>query len=362
MSDDTRIASVTLEPLNVPLANDFAISQGTLSQAANVLVRISLSSGAVGLGEMAPFPDLTGETQHTSLDCGRDVVGLLLEQSVFEYRRLFEVMKEAAPHAPAARCGMEMALLDALTQHLDIPLWAFLGGATRHSQHYTDMTIPVFNQQRTLALARQWYERGFRRLKLKVGVDVDEELRKILAIQGLLPDVDFVLDANGGFDYADAIHFVEQLAKQKIRLALLEQPVASGDLESMARLRSNLRAPLVADESASSPQDVIEICKANAADVINLKIMKSGIRETIQMMLLARSHGLKLMIGGMLETRLAMGCSLALVVGLGGIDYLDLDTPLLLAEDPFRGGYVYDGPLLVTSNAPGLGIVSKSQA
>jgi L-alanine-DL-glutamate epimerase-like enolase superfamily enzyme len=356
MPDDTRIAHVAVEPLNVPLAEDFAISQGTLTLAANVLVRVTLSSGAKGLGEMAPFPDLTGETQEGSSQYGRKLAELLLDQPIFQYRHLFQLMKEAAPMAPAARCGMEMALLDAFTKHLDIPLWAFLGGAARRSPHATDITIPVFDQERTLALARHWYERGFRRLKLKVGVDSGEELRKIIAIQGLLPDVDFVLDANGGFTYAEALHFVAELAKHNIRLALLEQPVAAKDLEGMAHLRSHLNAPLVADESASSPEDVLAVCRAGAADVINLKIMKSGIRETIQMAVIARVHDVKLMIGGMLETRLAMGCSLALVVGLGGIDYLDLDTPLLLAADPFLGGYIYAGRFLQITDEPGLGM------
>lgn len=91
-----------------------------------------------------------------------------------------------------------------------------------------------------------------------------------------------------------------------------------------------------------------------------MKIMKSGIRESIQMALLARAHDLKVMIGGMLETRLAMGCSLALVVGLGGIDYLDLDTPLLLASDPFVGGYSYEGCHLVASEESGLGVRVRS--
>ena len=169
---DTRIADVHLEPLNVPLADTFTISQGALTSATNVLVRITLSSGTVGLGEMAPFPDLTGETQATSQDCGQKLAGCLVDQSIFEYRRLFEAMMEAAPHQPAARCGLEMALLDALSRHLRIPLWALLGGAARSVTHRTDMTIPVFDLDRTLQLADHWYERGFRRLKLKVGVDV----------------------------------------------------------------------------------------------------------------------------------------------------------------------------------------------
>ena len=117
---------------------------------------------------------------------------------------------------------------------------------------------------------------------------------------------------------------------------------------------------LVADESARSVEDVIQLAQAGAADHINLKIMKAGLRETIQMALVARALGMGLMIGGMLESRLAMACSFSLVLGLGGIDYLDLDTPLLLARDPWEGGYRYEGATLLPWNEPGLGLSPRS--
>jgi L-alanine-DL-glutamate epimerase-like enolase superfamily enzyme len=101
--------------------------------------------------------------------------------------------------------------------------------------------------------------------------------------------------------------------------------------------------------------DARRVIAAEAADVVNLKIMKSGLAQTIEIARAVRAAGLGLMIGGMMETRLAMAVSFSLVLGFGGIDHLDLDTPLLMSEDPWIGGYSYDGPRLVPSSEPGLG-------
>src|SRR5206468_8577908 len=90
-----------------------------------------------------------------------------------------------------------------------------------------------------------------------------------------------------------------------------------------------------------------DVCSSDlAADFINIKIMKSGLLAALDIAAYARAAGLRLMIGGMVETRIAMGCSFGLVLGRGGFDLLDLDTPLLLATDPVKGGYRYEGPKL----------------
>jgi len=80
------------------------------------------------------------------------------------------------------------------------------------------------------------------------------------------------------------------------------------------------------------------------------------VAEAIEIASFTKQAGLKLMIGGMIESRIAMGCSFSLVLGLGGFEILDLDTPLLLARDPVEGGYQYNGPRLVPWQASGLGM------
>jgi L-alanine-DL-glutamate epimerase-like enolase superfamily enzyme len=137
-------------------------------------------------------------------------------------------------------------------------------------------------------------------------------------------------------------------------IVLLEQPVMRDDLDSMAAIRRETGIPVAADESVRSLADAREVVARGAADYINIKIMKTGVDEAIKIASFTKASGLKLMIGGMLETRIAMGCSFSLVLGLGGFDVLDLDTPLLLAGDPVTGGYRYEDSRLQPWSGPGL--------
>src|SRR5437867_3087796 len=143
------------------------------------------------------------------------------------------------------------------------------------------------------------------------------------------------------------------------RLVLLEQPVVKEDLDGLASLRHLTGVPIVADESVRSILDVRNVLERQAADYINIKIMKSGLLDAMGIVAYARAYGLRLMIGGMVETRIAMGCSFGLALGLGGFDVLDLDTPLLLAADPVKGGYRYDGPRLLPWSGAGLDVEAQ---
>ena len=122
----------------------------------------------------------------------------------------------------------------------------------------------------------------------------------------------------------------------------------------MAAIRRETGIPVAADESVRSLTDAREVVARGAADYINIKIMKTGVAEAVEIASFTKASGLKLMIGGMIETRIAMGCSFSLVLGLGSFDVLDLDTPLLLANDPVTGGYRYDGSHLQSWTGSGL--------
>ena len=351
-----RIEQIALYPLDVGLAQRFTVSSGSLDRARLGAVRVILDSGHEGWGEMAPFPAITGETPEGTLEAANSVREYLLGAQLWEYRRLFTGLKERLPEAPAARCGLETAMLDAFSRSLGVPLWAFLGGADLKGPHVTDITIPVTDPEATVALALDWHRRGFRRFKLKIGVDADLEIEKIARVAQACPAAQFILDANAGYELSEARRFLSGLRPLLPRVALLEQPLAPLDFEGAAVLRAEYSVPVAADESVRSAKDVVALAQAGAADVINVKIMKSGLRESIQMALVARALGLRLMIGGMMETRLAMGCSFALVLGLGGFEHLDLDTPLLLTSDPWDGGFSYQGPTLLPWYEPGLGV------
>ncbi|MER3423561.1 MAG: dipeptide epimerase, partial [Nitrospiraceae bacterium] len=228
---------------------------------------------------------------------------------------------------------------------LNSPLWGFWGGAEVWERE-TDITIPITTVERTVALARGWYRKGFRLFKTKVGSDVEQDIRRLEALCRTCADIAIIADANQGFTRAECLHFVKEVKQFGAQLLLLEQPVRREDLDGMAALRRDLGIPIAADESVRSLQDAKEIVRTEAADFINIKIMKSGLLQAIDIAAFARASGLRLMIGGMVETRIAMGCSFALVLGTGSFEVLDLDTPLLLTGDPVKGGYRYSGPVL----------------
>jgi L-alanine-DL-glutamate epimerase-like enolase superfamily enzyme len=353
MTNDT-IDDVTFWPIDLPLTNPFVVATGARVVAENVFVRITLQSGVCGVGESAPFPEVGGEDRPSCLDTLALLAQSLVGHSILNYRLLAKQMADQAPGQPAARCGLETALLDAYCHAADIPMWQFWGGADVRPRE-TDITIPIVTADETLALARHWHQKGFRLFKMKVGLDVDTDIRRVEAVHNALPDVAFIGDGNQGFSREECFAFAEGVRRFGGKLLLLEQPVERDDLEGLAHIRRTTGIPVAADESVRSLADARTVVDQQAADYINIKIMKTGVLEAAEIASFTLKAGLKLMIGGMIESRLAMGCSFSLVLGMKGFDVLDLDTPLLLALDPIQGGYRYDGPMLQPWTGTGLG-------
>ncbi|MCY4612928.1 MAG: dipeptide epimerase [Nitrospira sp.] len=347
------ITNVEFCPLDLPITDPFVVATGQLQVAQNAFVRVTLHDGTTGYGEIAPFPAITGEDRESSLTKARILGEHLLGQSPLHYQRLGGEFSELAPDAPAARCGLETALLDTFTRAIRIPLWALWGGADVRVRE-TDITIPIASLERSRKLARHWHERGFRLFKIKVGHDVDDDIRRLEALHRECAGVSFVIDANQGYTYEEAATLIQGLNLFGGTLLLLEQPLAKDALEGHAKLRRDFRVPVAADESAQSLRDLQAVIRHEAADYVNIKITKSGLLEGILMATVAKAAGLRVMLGGMVETRVAMGCSYSIAMGLGGCPVLDLDTPLLLDTDPIDGGYTYEGPLLQPWYGPGL--------
>lgn len=352
------ITKVEVWPIDVPITVPFAVATGRLVTAQNLFVRVTLAGGARGYGEIAPFPEVGGEDRAACQQAATQLAKAALGQPASQYRKIARLFQDLSASHPAARCGLETALLDAHCRHHGVPLWDFWGGADVRERE-TDITIPIADLARTVALARDWYGRGFRLFKTKVGMDFHQDVRRLEAVHRALPDVAFIADANQGFTREDCLAFVKGVKRVGGRIVLLEQPVVRDDLESLAALRHLTGIPVAADESVRSLQDAKDVVRKQAADYINIKIMKSGLLDALDIAAYARAAGLRLMIGGMVETRIAMGCSFSVVLGLGGFDVLDLDTPLLLAADPVKGGYRYDGPRLIPWSGPGLDLEAE---
>ena len=333
------ISDVTATPLDIELSEPFGIATGAQELARNVLVSVTLSDGTLGIGEAAPFPAVNGETQSAVLSAFRAAQGALSGLDAERWRRAADVAKEAFPETPTARAGFESALLDALCRRFRCSLWTFFGAA--EPALVSDITIPTGSAEHAQRAALRAIEAGFTTLKVKVGGTLfDHDRARLAAIVRAAPGAQLVLDANASLSADAAIELLAALGPARSQVALFEQPTPKHDLEALRRVRELGRVPVLADESACSARDVIDLIRAQAADAINIKIMKCGIVEAMNMIGVARAANLELMIGGMVESKLAMTVSACLAAGSGGFGYVDLDTPWFMKNAPTEGGWL----------------------
>jgi L-alanine-DL-glutamate epimerase-like enolase superfamily enzyme len=353
-----RIASVSIQPWNVDLLEPFGIATGAQLLAENVLLELVLDSGERGVGEAAPFPAVSGETQAQALEALRAVEPELIGYGADDARALSPEAQALLAHAPSALAALEMALLDASCRERGVSLFQHYGG--RQSQLTTDITIPTGSAEAAAAASRRALEQGFKTLKIKVGgAPFEHDLTRLRSIAEAAPGARLLLDANASLVAAEAIALVDGLGASRSQVVLFEQPCLRRDFAGCRALRAaGIR--VAADEDARSAADVRTLHAEQAADVINLKLTKSGVTETRLMIDEARRLGFGLMMGGMVETRLAMTVSACMAGGIGGFEELDLDTPLFMRDDRLQGGFIQQGPALdVGKIASGHGVTKR---
>jgi L-alanine-DL-glutamate epimerase-like enolase superfamily enzyme len=361
--DELVVHALVARPLSVPLVEPFVIATGRVDATRSVEIEARVAfrgQTAIGLGEAACLPPVTKEDQGDVL---REVEGArssVIHRAI-TYADLATSLAEAAL-GPVARAGVETAILDAAARIAGVPLRTLLGGPVGAATTVleTDVTVPIADPAHMAALASGWFARGFRALKVKVGKDVGADARALEAIGRAVPGARLRVDANAGYTAKEAIALARLCDRLGLTVECWEQPCAAEDLDGLAEVAAALAAPVVADESATNLDDVRTLIAGRCADGVNLKLVKcGGLLPALTMGRAARAGGLKLMVGGMVETRLGMTAAAHLACALGGADFVDLDTALLLAEDPYVGGYVAAGPRYTMPDSPGLGVSKR---
>lgn len=342
----STITDVAVEPLDIPLKDPFEIALGTRTMARNIRVTVETESGAVGYGEGSPIPPVTGETRDAALDVARRAVDLLEGELVGEYRQLTNQIRSTFPGMVSALFAVETALLDAYCRDKGLALAELFGGPPRPVE--TDITIPIVSPESAAEDATEAVNAGFRHLKVKAGSDGDADLERVLAVAESAPDATLKVDANQGWTVTEAIQFERKVREHGVTLDLLEQPVRADDLPGMARVREAVSVPLAADESVFTPADALAVVRTEAADVLNIKLGKSGLLAADDIVGIAEAANLELMVGCMLESAVGIHASAHFVAGSGAFSYVDLDGNLLLDEHVTEVNYSpsidIDGP------------------
>lgn len=336
----------------------FSISSETLEQMNFSLIEITDESGLTGIGEASPFPTLTGDNINGVMPVAHEILDHLKEMTALAaLRYLRTIREETFTSSPSAYVGVEMALWDLYGKQLGIPLAGIWGGRM-FDKVTTDITMPIMAPYTVEDFWNLYKNHGFEVIKIKVSGNVSEDVDMIEALFKVVSrSTQITLDGNQGYKLDNARSLLARLEELGTTPLFFEQPLPADDWEGLKDLQNSTGVPVCLDETIITPEDAIRIVREKTASMINLKIMKSGIEETARIISIARSAGIALMIGGMLESEIAMGCSLQLACGFGGIQHFDLDTPFflkkLVCEDsPWHA----NSARLVRPVGPGLGL------
>ncbi len=331
---------IDAKPVDLKLTTPFRISRGVQAISSNVIVQIN-ANDYTGYGEASPS-EYYGESVETVLACISMFAGNLGDDP-FLIEDIMERLDEIIRLHPSAKAAVDMALYDLIGKMLGVPLYKLLGLNPKRTPH-TSFTIGIdtpSNMAKKALVARDYPI-----LKVKVGTKND--LAIIKAIRDVSPAI-MRVDANTGWTPKEAIKMINALAPYNIEF--VEQPVPAHDLAGLKLIRENVSIPIIADESCVTVEDIPRL--AECVDGVNLKLMKSnGITAVLKMIHVARAHNLRIMLGCMIESSLAITAAAHLTPL---VDYADLDGNLLIDNDPYEGVKVVNGKLELP-DAPGLGI------
>ncbi len=334
---------ISYEIKQLNLRHTWTIARNSSDIKQNVFVSLE-KDGIVGIGEAAPNVRYN-ETPESTIELIKSAIPLFENADPFEFVQLGEDIRNLCDGQTAGKAALDIALMDWVGKALNVPLYR-IWGLDPEKSPLTSFSIGIDTPE---VMAQKTKEAApYKILKVKVGMEGDEEFIK--AVRAVAPYKPIRVDANEGWkDKEIAIRKIEWLAQQGIEF--VEQPMPSKMMADHAWLKERSPIPIIADEAVKSAADIPAL--AEAYDGINIKLMKAGgLQEALRMFWMAKSMGMKIMIGCMIESSVAITAAAQLC---SLIDYADLDGNLLISNDPFVGARIIDG-YVVVNDRPGIGV------
>ncbi|TDK28348.1 dipeptide epimerase [Luteimonas aestuarii] len=353
-----KITEIRLGMLRVPLKTPFKTALRTVEAVEDIVVAIHTDTGHVGYGEAAATAVITGDTHGSIIEAiDRVIAPRLVGQDIANLNHITRLIQTSLERNTSAKAAVEIAVYDLWGQLYEAPLYRMLGGGDPVVT--TDITISVDYIDKMVADSISAVERGFESLKIKVGKDIGVDIERVKAIHAAVEGRALLrLDANQGWTAKQAVFAMHALEDAGVHLELLEQPVRAQDIAGLKYVTDRVHTPVMADESVFGPLEVIELIKQHAADIINIKLMKTGgISNAIRIADISALYGVECMIGCMIETSISVAAAVHLAVAKSDvITKVDLDGPSLCAYDPVDGGVTFSESEITIGDAPGLGI------
>ncbi len=306
---------------------------------------------------------ITGETHGSIIEAIRTVILPAIQgEDIQNLNHVVNLIQASMFTNYSAKAAVEVAVYDLFAQSFNAPLYKILGGGEPVLS--TDLTISVDYIDKMVKDAVDAVDRGFEALKIKVGKDLRVDIDRVKAIYAAVSDKALIrLDANQGWTSKQTVTALRELESSGVELEFIEQPVRGDDLEGMKYVTERVSTPVMADESTFGPKEVIDLIQMRGADIINIKLMKTGgISNAIKIADIAALYDVECMMGCMLETSIGVSAAAHVAVArASSITRVDLDAPSLGTVNPVVGGVTFNDSEIRISDAPGLGIESISE-
>lgn len=348
-----KIKHIEIYRFSIP-TEPFVIATGTMYFAQNVFIKIFTDKEIYGVGECSAFPMIVGENQDTCIVMAKEFAKILIGKDPLSIPDRMNDLDGYAAHNTTIKSAFDMALFDIAAKNAGQPLYEFLGGNKRSIE--TDITIGIDTPSDMAIAASKLKIMGCNIIKIKLGKEVNEDIERVKKIRMAVGDgVTLRLDANQGWDFDEAIFALGAIAKYDIEFC--EQPMRTWYDDRLPELVANSPIKIMADESCYNHHDARKLINSVSCSYLNIKFSKSGgILGAQKIHEVALQNGIKCMMGGMLETRIAISASMHFVLASPNITFFDMDSPLLgHLIDPVIGGITYNGCTISVPDTPGIG-------
>ncbi len=340
------IKSVRFEKIVRPLRTTFSTSLGRKDVIKSIILDIRLNDGSRGFGECPTSFVLRNESIETIEKIIHEVAPRLKNRPIEMYETMLDEYRKYYPRNPMTISGIEVALFRAYLAHRGETEFVYFGGKSGSLE--TDITIPYTTDMAVLERWLQYaFKKGFTIYKLKVSGNAETDKKLITEVYRLLRDhtdrFTIRLDGNQGFTENECLTFLDFLGGNNYPVELFEQPLKKDDYEGLREITKRSPVPIILDETVFNEADLHRAIEEGLCHGINIKIAKSGISESLKLYDRAKKHGLSLMMGCMTETMVGLSIAINLAAGMGGFDYIDLDSIHFLRHRNIYGSIKIEG-------------------
>lgn len=351
-----RIKSIRSWLKKMALTKPYTIAYNTFSDVSIAFLEIELDNGIIGYGTGSPAEDVVGEsTAQTVLNLQTDFVQALIGRDIRHFSQLIFECRNHFAHLPGTQAALDIALHDAFCKLIGISVCDFYGRKIESLP--TSVTIGIKNIGDTLAEAEGYAALGFRILKVKTGLNVEEDVERVIRLHEKFGNrFSIRVDANQGYDLAALQKFMVETAR--VNVELIEQPLPVGTESELLNLAPAERALIAGDESLKDAHAALQFASANRPfGIYNIKLMKcGGLAGAREIATIAENGNIDLFWGCNDESILSITAALHIAYSCPHTRYIDLDGSLDLAEDIVKGGFIIEDGHMKILSKPGFGI------